>query len=65
MEQGLGWLRWSPEQFWGATLAELTAGACGFLEAKTGKSPRAEAQSWADAYAEVLAARRAERDASD
>ena len=37
MEQALGWLRWTPEAFWGATLAEVTAGLVGFAEAKTGR----------------------------
>lgn len=33
----MGWLRWTPEAFWGATLAEVTAGLVGFAEAKTGR----------------------------
>jgi hypothetical protein len=34
MEQGMGWLRWSAEQFWAATLDELTHAIVGFGEAR-------------------------------
>jgi hypothetical protein len=40
MQQALGWLRWSPDQFWGSTLAELTAAVAGYLETR-GVDPQA------------------------
>lgn len=61
MEQGIGWLRWSPDDFWGATLAELTAGVMGYLETRGQKRPEPKAAQY-DALLEMAAqARRAER----
>jgi hypothetical protein len=37
MEQGLGWLRWSPDQFWNATLEEVSRGIMGYIETRGGK----------------------------
>lgn len=34
----MGWLRWTPDAFWGATLAEVTAGVMGYLEAEKGQA---------------------------
>jgi hypothetical protein len=38
MQQGLGWLRWSTDQFWNATLQELHAGVIGFAESRGAKT---------------------------
>jgi hypothetical protein len=40
MEQATGWLRWSPAEFWVATLSEVCAGVVGYVESRTGKNPR-------------------------
>jgi hypothetical protein len=34
MEQGLGWLRWSVDEFWSATLEELTRAIIGYGETR-------------------------------
>jgi hypothetical protein len=34
MEQGLGWLRWTPDQFWEATLEEITRAIIGYAETR-------------------------------
>jgi hypothetical protein len=34
MQQGLGWLRWSVDQFWAATLDELTQAVIGYGETR-------------------------------
>lgn len=56
MEQGCGWLGWPPAVFWGATLAEVATAASGYVESRTGKSPRARLEHLAEMYAEVKAA---------
>lgn len=56
MEIGLGWLRWTPDAFWSATLGELLAAQAGFVESKTGKNPRAERARLDMLYAEAKAA---------
>lgn len=37
MQQGLGWLRWTVDEFWQATLQELHAGVMGFAESRGAK----------------------------
>jgi hypothetical protein len=39
----LGWLRWTPDVFWNATLAEVTAGILGYLETRGVQRPNAKA----------------------
>jgi hypothetical protein len=34
MQQALGWLRWTPDAFWGATLAEIHSALTGYLETR-------------------------------
>jgi hypothetical protein len=60
MEQALGWLRWPPAAFWGATLAEVCAGVCGFVESRTGKNPRQQSERMAALYREAREAEEAE-----
>lgn len=48
MEQALGWLRWTPEVFWDATLAELTAGILGYMETRGAERPNAKASVYDD-----------------
>lgn len=50
MQQALGWLRWTPSEFWGATLAELQSAVTGYLETR-GVTPRG---AKADLYDELL-----------
>lgn len=40
MQLGLGVLRWPPDQFWSASMAELTAGIEGRNESITGERPK-------------------------
>lgn len=42
MHQALGWLRWSPEQFWDSTLSELYAAVTGLLEWERNVEPLTE-----------------------
>lgn len=62
MQQACGWLRWTPDAFWGATLAEIHSAITGFLETR-GVAPR---DAKADMYDELMevarAAQRAERE---
>jgi hypothetical protein len=60
MEQATGWLRWTPDAFWAATLAEVAAAVCGFVECRTGKNPRERAERMARLYAEAKASERGE-----
>lgn len=53
MEQGCGWLCWPPEVFWNATLSEVATASSGYVESRTGKSPRARLEHLAAMYAEV------------
>ena len=57
MQQALGWLRWPPDAFWGATLAEIHSALTGYLESRGVKSPAVEAESWGDIIAMARAAR--------
>lgn len=41
MEQACGWLRWTPEAFWNATMDEVDAAVRGFAESKGVKKPTA------------------------
>lgn len=63
LQQACGWLRWPPEAFWGATLAEVHSALTGYLESR-GVRP-AEDPGKAKMYDELLelgrAARREER----
>lgn len=34
MQQAMGWLRWPPDAFWGATLAEIHSAITGWLETR-------------------------------
>ena len=65
MQQACGWLRWTPDAFWGATLAEIHSATTGYLETR-GVAPR---DARADVYDELLevgrAAIRAERKARE
>lgn len=61
----MGWLRWSPRDFWDATLAELMAGHNGVIEEKTGKNPRERLERMAMLYAEAKAAEAREKEAQD
>jgi hypothetical protein len=53
MEQACGWLRWPPAVFWNATLAEVAIASSGYVESRTGQSPRARLERLAAMYAEV------------
>jgi hypothetical protein len=61
MEQALGWLRWAPDVFWSATLAELTAGVVGYLETRGVQRPNAKAAVY-DALIDMV--RQAKREGS-
>lgn len=50
MQQAFGWLRWTPDAFWGATLAEIHSATIGYLETR-GVAPR---DAKADIYDELL-----------
>lgn len=39
-QQALGWLRWTPDAFWSATLAEVDNAVQGYLEDTRGIEPR-------------------------
>jgi hypothetical protein len=39
MQMALGWLRWTPDAFWGATMAELDNAIVGYMETR-GVKPR-------------------------
>jgi hypothetical protein len=43
MELALGYLRWTPDVFYRATLRELIAGMDGLVESKGGTTPRQRA----------------------
>lgn len=60
MEQALGWLGWTPDAFWGATLAEVTAGVMGYLETKGQARQSAKGDAYGALYEMALEARRAE-----
>lgn len=55
MRQGMGYLRWSPEQFWNSTLAELHAGLQGYAEARGWTKPGASRRLADSDYDELLA----------
>lgn len=74
MQQALGWLRWTPDAFWGATLAEIDNAIGGFLEEARGIEPRgAKSSIWDElreigdeaVKAERAAARQQEKEAAD
>lgn len=63
MQQGIGWLRWTPETFWNATLAELYAGLAGLLEFEKDVEPRSAKSDMYDSLLDMaLEAQRAERE---
>lgn len=49
--QACGWLRWTPETFWNATLDEVSAAVYGYAESR-GALPKAdeEAEKWERLY---------------
>ncbi len=62
MHQALGWLKWSPEQFWDSTLSELYAAVTGLLEWEKQVEPLTERAAMFDELARIAeAARREER----
>lgn len=56
----MGWLGWTPDAFWDATLAEVTAGVMGYLETKGQARPGAKANVYGDLFDMALKARRDE-----
>lgn len=65
MQQAMGWLRWTPEAFWGATLAEIDNATQGYLEDTRGHEPRGSKSGMWDELREIGdAAVRAEREAA-
>jgi hypothetical protein len=60
MQHALGWLRWTPDAFWGATLAEVDNAVVGYLETR-GVQPRGAKAAMYDELLEIgRAAKRAE-----
>jgi len=63
MQQALGWLRWTPDTFWNATLSELWAGLTGLQEWEHGVEPaEARALRYDSLLAMATAERRAEKE---
>lgn len=56
----MGWLGWTPDAFWNATLAEVTAGVMGFLEAKGQARPSDKSDAYGGLFDMALKTRRAE-----
>lgn len=61
MEQALGWLRWTPDAFWDATLAEVTAGVIGYMETRGQTRPNAKAKTFDGLLDMIRQAQREER----
>lgn len=58
MQQALGWLRWTPDQFWDATLSELFAAVAGLLEWERNVEPATERGVMFDRLLEMAEAER-------
>ena len=58
MQQACGWLRWTPDAFWDATLSELWAAVEGLLEWERNVEPP---NVRADAFDRLLAMAAAEK----
>jgi hypothetical protein len=64
MQQAMGWLRWTPDAFWGATLADVHSGLTGFLETRGVAPPDAKREAYDEMLAVAREAKREERRAA-
>lgn len=60
MQQACGWLRWPPDAFWGATLAEVHSALYGLLESK-GVKQAGQSEMYGELLDMAREARREER----
>ena len=61
LQQACGWLRWPPEAFWGATLADVHSAITGYLESKGVKPVDSKAEMYDELLEMAREARRNER----
>lgn len=65
MQMACGWLRWPPDAFWNATLADVNSAVTGYLETKVVSPPDSKAAMYDELLAVAKAARDAERAARE